>query len=67
MIEKFRIYDKIGLRSIFTLLKESRSIEPTLCTKALAAVLDVLQGQLPESLRSEPAQAIGMLFINNCE
>lgn len=40
-------------------MKESRTIEPTLCTKALGALLDVLQGQLPEGLKSEPEDVIG--------
>ncbi|KAG7189524.1 hypothetical protein KM043_017215 [Ampulex compressa] len=52
----------IGLRSIFALLRESKSIEPSLCTKALAALLDVLQGLLPEGLKSEPDDVIDPLF-----
>ncbi|XP_043286736.1 E3 ubiquitin-protein ligase MYCBP2 isoform X2 [Venturia canescens] len=52
----------IGLRSVFTLMRESRSVEPVLCTKALSALLDVLQGQLPEGLKSEPDDVIDPLF-----
>ncbi|CAK9797457.1 E3 ubiquitin-protein ligase MYCBP2 [Anthophora quadrimaculata] len=52
----------IGLRSVFTLMRESRTIEPILCTKALSALLDVLQGQLPEGLKSEPDDVIDPLF-----
>ncbi|KAG9437358.1 E3 ubiquitin-protein ligase MYCBP2 isoform X10 [Apis mellifera carnica] len=52
----------IGLRSVFTLMRESRTIEPALCTKALSALLDVLQGQLPEGLKSEPDDVIDPLF-----
>ncbi|XP_034942184.1 E3 ubiquitin-protein ligase MYCBP2-like [Chelonus insularis] len=52
----------IGLRSIFTLMRESRTIEPLLCTKSLSALLDVLQGQMPESLKSEPEDVIDPLF-----
>lgn len=40
-------------------MRESRTIEPALCTKALSALLDVLQGQLPEGLKSEPDDVIG--------
>lgn len=40
-------------------MRESRAIEPALCTKALSALLDVLQGQLPEGLKSEPDDVIG--------
>ncbi|XP_017880442.1 E3 ubiquitin-protein ligase MYCBP2-like [Ceratina calcarata] len=52
----------IGLRSVFTLMRESRTIEPVLCTKALSALLDILQGQLPEGLKSEPDDVIDPLF-----
>ncbi|XP_076623337.1 MYC binding protein highwire isoform X2 [Colletes latitarsis] len=52
----------IGLRSVFTLMRESRTIEPLLCTKALSALLDILQGQLPEGLKSEPDDVIDPLF-----
>lgn len=51
----------IGLRSVFTLMRESRTVEPSLCTKALGALLDVLQGQLPEGLKTEPDEVIGKL------
>lgn len=40
-------------------MRESRTIEPALCTKALSALLDVLQGQLPEGLKFEPDDVIG--------
>ncbi|XP_066580931.1 E3 ubiquitin-protein ligase MYCBP2 [Prorops nasuta] len=52
----------IGLTSVFTLIRESRSIDPGLCTKALSALLDVLQGQLPEGLKSEPDEVVEPLF-----
>jgi len=47
-----------------SLMRESRTIDPILCTKALSALLDVLQGQLPEGLKSEPDDVIG-LHLNN--
>ena len=46
---------------MFTLLRESRTVEQALCTKSLSALLDVLQGQLPEGLKSEPDEVIGKL------
>lgn len=49
----------IGLRSVFTLMRESRTVEPQYCTKALRALLDILQGQLPEGLASEPDDVVG--------
>lgn len=41
------------------LIRDSRSSHPNLCTRALAALLDVLQGQQPQGLQSEPAEVIG--------
>ncbi|KAJ8666974.1 hypothetical protein QAD02_008636, partial [Eretmocerus hayati] len=52
----------IGLRSVFALMKESRLVDSSLCTKALNALLDVLQGQLPEGLKTEPEDVIDQLF-----
>nr|CAD7200761.1 unnamed protein product [Timema douglasi] len=50
----------VGLRSVFELIRESRSSHPLLCTKALKALLDVIQGQTPEGLKSEPTEVIGL-------
>lgn len=52
----------IGLRSVFTLMRESRTVDSQLCTKSLCALLDILQGQLPEGLKSEPDDVIEPLF-----
>ncbi|KAF5304147.1 hypothetical protein FQA39_LY01932 [Lamprigera yunnana] len=52
----------LGLRSVFELIKESRTTYPGLCTKALSALLDVLQGQTPEGLKAEPSDVIDSLF-----
>lgn len=52
----------LGLRSVFELIKESRTAYPPLCTKALTALLDVLQGQVPEGLKNEPSDVIDPLF-----
>lgn len=52
----------LGLRSVFELIKESRITHPALCTKALLALLDVLQGQTPEGLKAEPIDIIDPLF-----
>lgn len=52
----------LGLRSVFEIIKESRMSHPSLCTKALRALLDVLQGQTPEGLKSEPSDVIDPLF-----
>lgn len=51
----------IGLRSVLEIIKESRTLNPSLCVRALAALLDVLQGQQPQGLQGEPAEVIGLL------
>jgi len=40
-------------------------VHPALCTKALRALLDILQGQQPEGLKSEPNDVIGKNLINS--
>lgn len=52
----------VGLRSVFELIAESRTQNPAVCTKALRALLNVLQGQVPEAFRSEPNDLIQSLF-----
>lgn len=52
----------LGLRSVFEIIKESRTSHPNLCTKSLAALLDILQGQSPEGLKGEPLEVIDPLF-----
>lgn len=52
----------LGLRSVFEIIRESRTSHPALCTKALCALLDVLQGQTPEGLKNEPSDVIDPLF-----
>ncbi|XP_054087808.1 E3 ubiquitin-protein ligase highwire isoform X1 [Zeugodacus cucurbitae] len=51
-----------GLRSLFELIAEARHIQPMLCTKALKALLDVIQGQQPESFKLEPDDLINPLY-----
>ncbi|KAF4527994.1 hypothetical protein B566_EDAN012401, partial [Ephemera danica] len=52
----------VGLCTVFELIRESRHLHPLLCTKALRALLDVLQGQQPEGLKGEPPDVIEPLF-----
>ncbi|KAG1690691.1 E3 ubiquitin-protein ligase MYCBP2 [Nymphon striatum] len=52
----------IGLRSVFELIKETQYKHPVLCSKALQALLDILQGQQPEGLKSEPPDVIDTIF-----
>jgi len=51
-----------GLRSLFELIADARHIQPLLCTKALKALLDVIQGQQPESFKLEPEDLINPLY-----
>ncbi|XP_060843295.1 E3 ubiquitin-protein ligase MYCBP2 isoform X2 [Rhopalosiphum padi] len=52
----------IGLRSVFELIKESRVPSPEICTKALMALLDIIQYQSPEALKDEPSEVIDPLY-----
>lgn len=47
---------------MFELIKETRQSHPTLCSRALQALLDMLQGQTPEGLKMEPPDVIGLCF-----
>lgn len=51
-----------GLRGLFDLIAEARSVSPTLCTKALKSLFDVIQGQIPESFKNEPTDLIDPLY-----
>lgn len=49
----------VGLRCVLELIKESQTSNPLFCTRALSALLDVLQGQQPQGLQGEPAEVMG--------
>lgn len=49
----------LGLETVFQLIQESHSIHPGLCVKALTALLNILEGQHPQSLKKEPISVIG--------
>lgn len=51
-----------GLRGLFELIAEARNVSPPLCTKALKALFHVIQGQIPESFKSEPNDLIQPLY-----
>lgn len=55
----------IGLETVFQLLKESQvhGRHTTFCVKALQALLQVLGGQHPQSLRKEPSPVIGTFSL----
>lgn len=48
----------LGLCGVFELIRETRNKYPELCIKALRALLDLLQGQYPESMKSEPVDVV---------
>lgn len=52
----------LGLVSVYELIRGSVSAYPALCIRALEALLDILQGQQPDALRSEPQEVIGESF-----
>lgn len=51
-----------GLRGLFELISEARTLNAALCTRALRALFDVIQGQVPEAFRAEPADMIQPLY-----
>jgi len=53
----------IGLCSVVDLIRETQLTHPTLCGRALQSLLDILQGQQPEGLRTEPAEVIGQCHV----
>ncbi|CAI9731993.1 E3 ubiquitin-protein ligase MYCBP2-like [Octopus vulgaris] len=52
----------MGLNVVFELVRETQKQYPELCVKALKALLDLLQGQLPESMKGEPAEVLDGMF-----
>ncbi|ESO93790.1 hypothetical protein LOTGIDRAFT_153260, partial [Lottia gigantea] len=52
----------LGLNGVFELIHETRSKYPELCVKALRALLDLLQGQHPEEMKSEPPGIVENLY-----
>lgn len=49
----------LGLCGVFELVRETRDNYPELCIKAMKALLNLLQGQLPESMKHEPTDVVG--------
>ncbi|XP_053398701.1 E3 ubiquitin-protein ligase MYCBP2-like isoform X4 [Mercenaria mercenaria] len=52
----------LGLCGVFELVRETRANYPELCVKAMKALLDMLQGQMPESMKHEPTDVVDGLF-----
>ncbi|XP_046701608.1 E3 ubiquitin-protein ligase MYCBP2 isoform X17 [Silurus meridionalis] len=52
----------IGLCGVFELIKETRFSHSSLCLRSLQALLDMLQGQQPESFQTEPPDVLESLF-----
>ena len=49
----------LGLCGVFELIRETHTSHPSICTQALQALLNMLQGQTPEGLKSEPPDVVG--------
>lgn len=50
------------MKGLFELIAEARITNPSICTKGLKALFDVIQGQTPEGFRSEPSDIISSLY-----
>lgn len=51
-----------GIRSLFDIITETKTEHPVLCQKALTAIFNIIQGQNPESFKSEPNDIFLALF-----
>uniref|UniRef100_A0A8C4Q9Q7 Uncharacterized protein n=1 Tax=Eptatretus burgeri TaxID=7764 RepID=A0A8C4Q9Q7_EPTBU len=49
----------MGLCGVFELIRETCASQPALCARSLHALLNMLQGLLPEELQSEPSDVLG--------
>ncbi|XP_069130438.1 LOW QUALITY PROTEIN: E3 ubiquitin-protein ligase MYCBP2-like [Argopecten irradians] len=52
----------LGLSGLFELVRETRCMYPELCVRALQALLNLLQGQQPESMKLETPEIVDGLF-----
>lgn len=53
-IQKLPLIVGAGIRSLFDIIIETKNEHPNLCAKALTAIFNIIQGQNPESFKSEP-------------
>ena len=52
----------IGLQGVFEIIRESRATYPSVCRRALASLLNILQGLQPEELAHEPSNITDPTF-----
>ena len=52
----------IGLQGVFEIIRESRAAYPSVCRRALASLLNILQGLQPEELAHEPSSITDPTF-----
>ena len=52
----------IGLQGVFEIIRESRAAYPSVCRRALASLLNILQGLQPEELAHEPSNITDPTF-----
>lgn len=51
-----------GIKSLFDIIVETKTEHPHLCAKALLAIFNIIQGQNPESFKTEPNDIFLGLF-----
>jgi E3 ubiquitin-protein ligase MYCBP2 len=51
-----------GIKTLFDIISETKLLYPAICSKALASLFDIFQGQDPESLKAEPDSLFQSLY-----
>lgn len=54
----------LGVRGVFSIIQEVWQTMPSLCLRALREFLNILQGQSPAGLHSEPEETTGTSSLN---
>ena len=52
----------LGVRGLFSIVRDVWRSQPELCLRALREFLNILQGQNPAGLKNEPAETTGRLL-----
>ena len=57
--KKMPVVVGLGVKGVFTIVRDIWHTHPELCLKALKEFLNILQGQSPSGLRDEPLESTG--------
>lgn len=57
--KKMPVVVGLGVKGVFTIVRDIWHTHPELCLKALKEFLNILQGQSPAGLRDEPYESTG--------